>query len=350
MQVNLSNSTIAEYCQQMRDKSIIVNHDYQRSDKVWPPAARSYLIETILLGFPIPKLSLYQTTNLKTKKTTKEIVDGQQRSQAISDFFEGSFRLTGKGQFGGKLFAQLDLTEQQRFVEYALPVDIFVGATSDEIREVFRRMNSYTVPLNPQEQRHATHQGEFKWFIEETVRKYSEAMKSIGVFGERQLSRMSDAALFSDIVFTLSQGIKHASDRSLDKFYGDHENEFSDGEELRGRLTSAMDVILGWPAVHGSALMKSYNFYSLVLAISHALSPISRGNFNEFYERTSALKFDPQYALPNLTLLAAAVDEPGAYPQLSDYVAACSKATTRIEQRKVRFQWISKALESKLLP
>ena len=47
MQVTSSTFTIAEYCQQMREKSIIVNHDYQRSDKVWPPAARSYLIETI---------------------------------------------------------------------------------------------------------------------------------------------------------------------------------------------------------------------------------------------------------------------------------------------------------------
>ena len=98
----------------MREKSIIVNHEYQRSDKVWPPAARSYLIETILLGFPIPKLSLYQTTDLKTKKTKKEIVDGQQRSQVVFDFLEGTFRLTGKGPFGGRLFSQLQEPEQQR--------------------------------------------------------------------------------------------------------------------------------------------------------------------------------------------------------------------------------------------
>ena len=97
MQVTPSTFTIAEYCQQMREKSIIVNHDYQRSDKVWPPAARSYLIETILLGFPIPKLSLYQTTDLKTKKTKKEIVNGQQRSQAISDFLEGASGLQARG-------------------------------------------------------------------------------------------------------------------------------------------------------------------------------------------------------------------------------------------------------------
>lgn len=171
MRVTPGNFTIAEYCQQMKDSSIIVNHDYQRSEKVWPPAARSYLIETILLGFPIPKLALYQTTDLKTKRTTKEIVDGQQRSQTIFDFLQGSLRISGKGRFGGKTFAQLEEEEQQKFVDYSLTVDLFVSATSDEIRQVFRRMNSYTVPLNPQEKRHATHQGEFKWFIIEMVER-----------------------------------------------------------------------------------------------------------------------------------------------------------------------------------
>ena len=350
MQVTSSTFTIAEYCQQMREKSIIVNHDYQRSDKVWPPAARSYLIETILLGFPIPKLSLYQTTDLKTKKTKKEIVDGQQRSQVISDFLEGKFRLTGKGTFGGRLFSQLEEPEQQRFVDYALTVDVFVGATSNEIRQVFRRMNSYTVPLNPQEKRHATNQGEFKWFIVEMVEKYSEALKKIGVFGERQLSRMADAALLSDIAFTLSQGIKHASDRSLDNFYADNESSFPEAEALRKRLTNAMDVVFGWTDIHESALMKSYNFYSLILALSHALDPVCKGNLNEIYGRTAPVQIDPQYALPNLTTLTAALDEPNNYPQLAEYVAACSKATTRFEQRKARFIWLSRALEPKLLP
>jgi hypothetical protein len=349
MQVTPSTFTIAEYCQQMRDKTIVVNHDYQRSDQVWPPAARSYLIETILLGFPIPKLSLYQTTDLKTKKTRKEIVDGQQRSQAISDFLEGTFRLTGKGPFGGKLFSQLEEPEQQRFVDYALTVDVFVGATSNEIRQVFRRMNSYTVPLNRQEQRHATHQGELKWFIVDAVEKYSEALKRIGVFKEKQLSRMTDAALLSDVVFTIMKGIQHASDKELDTFYGDNENEFPAAEELRGRLTNAMDVILAWPDIHGSALMKSYNFYSLLLAITHALKPIEEGNFNEIYERQAPVKIDPQYALPNLTSLAAALEDPANYPQFAEYVESCSGATTRFKQRKGRFIWLSRALEPTLL-
>ena len=102
------------------------------------------------------------------------------------------------------------------------------------IRQVFRRMNSYTVPLNRQEQRHATHQGELKWFIVDAVEKYSETLKKLGVFKEKQLSRMADAALFSDIVFTLRKGMHHASDKALDEFYEQNEAVLAGGEELRG--------------------------------------------------------------------------------------------------------------------
>jgi hypothetical protein len=56
MQVFSSNMTVSEYCQQMKEYKIIVNHDYQRSGKIWPPAAKSYLIDTLILGFPIPKI------------------------------------------------------------------------------------------------------------------------------------------------------------------------------------------------------------------------------------------------------------------------------------------------------
>lgn len=158
---------------------------------------------------------------------------------------------------------------------------------------------------------------------------------------------MSDAALLSDIVFTFSQGIKHASDRSLDKFYEDNDVAFPEVDEMRERLTTAMDHVLAWTDIHKSALVKSYNFYSLVLAISHALRPAA--SLNAIYERSAPIKIDPQLALPNLTALAYAVDEPSSSPEFAEYVAACSKATTRLEPRKTRFIWLSKALEPRLL-
>jgi hypothetical protein len=203
MQVIPTNFTIAEYCGQLAAGTIVVNKDYQRTDTVWPPAARSYLIETILEGYPMPKFLLSQKTDLKSRKTIKEIVDGQQRTKAITDFFDDKLRISGKGIFSGKTLKQLDEQDQQRFINYSITADVFAGATDDEIRQVFRRMNSYTVPLNHQERRHAIHQGEFKWFIVEITQQYAGVLKNIGVFGERQLSRMADAALFTEVVMAI---------------------------------------------------------------------------------------------------------------------------------------------------
>jgi hypothetical protein len=85
--------TIADYCAAMKRNAIKVNHDYQRTPSVWPPAAKSFLIETILLGYPMPKLSLYQRTDVKSRQTIKEIVDGQQRSVTILEFYEDKLRI-----------------------------------------------------------------------------------------------------------------------------------------------------------------------------------------------------------------------------------------------------------------
>ena len=199
MQVTPSTFTIAEYCGQMTAGAIVVNKDYQRSSKVWPPAAKSFLIDTILCGFPMPKMSLYQKTDLKSRKTIKEIVDGQQRSETIRAFYVDELRISGHSEVAGKRFKQLEEEHQQRFLSYMLPVDVFVGATDSEIREVFRRINSYNVPLNPPEKRHAAYQGLFKWFVLEQCQKYAQPLKDLGVLTESQISRMADASLITEI-------------------------------------------------------------------------------------------------------------------------------------------------------
>src|SRR5437588_7969983 len=93
MQIIATNMPVLDYCTSLQRGEIIVEKDYQRSDKVWPDIARSFLIETILMNYPIPKLFLYQKIDVKSRRTIKEIVDGQQRTAAIREFFEGHLRL-----------------------------------------------------------------------------------------------------------------------------------------------------------------------------------------------------------------------------------------------------------------
>ena len=180
--------TVADYCNAMRRGEITVNHDYQRSDQVWPQVARSYLIETILKGFPVPKLYLYQVTDVKSRKTRKEIVDGQQRSAAIYDFSNDGFRVSKSAEdedVRGKKYSELDEEHQYRFRDYPIDVDLFVAVTPPEVIEVFRRMNSYTVPLNPEEHRHALWQGKFKWFINGVADRLEAIFLATGVFKEK---------------------------------------------------------------------------------------------------------------------------------------------------------------------
>jgi len=330
----------------MKSGGIIINREYQRTDQVWPPAARAYLIDTILLGYPMPKLCLSQKTDLKSRKTIKEIVDGQQRSKAILDFFDDNLRITGKSQFSGKSFSQLDESEQKRFIEYSITTDIFVGATEDDIRQVFRRMNSYTVPLNPQEHRHATHQGEFKWFIVDLTEKYAGALKKIGVFSEKQLSRMADAALFTEIVMAMVVGIETASRRKLDTFYQSHEEKFREEKEVVRRIDEAMAYVLAWEILHNGILMRPYNFYSLVPAISHCIKPLDA--LNQVFSAKPQRNLKEEIVLANLGQLSAALDQNNEKGPFAPFVRACSSATNTKNHREIRFQWISRALQPEL--
>src|ERR1700722_10542998 len=152
MQLVPTHMTVANYCAGLEDGSIKINREYQRSDRVWPDAAQSFLIETILLGYPVPKLALYQETDRISRKTVNEIVDGQQRTVAIRSFFDNVLRLKSDLELveaAGKTYEELDVTLQDKFLEYALGFDQFVGASPTDVREVFRRINSYEVPLNP---------------------------------------------------------------------------------------------------------------------------------------------------------------------------------------------------------
>lgn len=340
MKVTPTTFTVAEYCEQMRRGDIVVNREYQRSSRVWPPAARSYLIDTILSGYPMPKLSLFSKTDLKTKKTIKEIVDGQQRSQAILAFADDELRISGPSIFSGKKFSQLDEVQQQQFLEYPVMVDLLVSATETDIREQFRRINSYNVPLNPQEKRHAVWQGEFKWFIVDLSKSYSQALKDIGVFTESQLSRMNDAALFTEMSLAILQGIQSASETKDNALYKDKDTEFPEKPDLEARFTDIFDNILQWESIHNTALLTAYNFYSLGLAVTHTSEPISV--FETLMPHQQRREVD--VILANLGALAAALEEATAAEGLQEFVEACSKATNRLNQRQARFKWFCRAL------
>ena len=98
----------------------------------------------------MPKLYLYQVLDLRSRKTFKEIVDGQQRSVTIFQFDNDELRLSDSletDEISGKIYSELDDEFKSSFLAYSLAIDTFVSATRREVVDSFRRMNSYTIPL-----------------------------------------------------------------------------------------------------------------------------------------------------------------------------------------------------------
>ncbi len=208
-------------------------------------------------------------------------------------------------------------------------------------------MNSYTVPLNSQEKRHAVFQGYYKWFMVEMTEKYAQSMKDIGVFSESQLTRMNDAVLLSEIIAAIFDGIVSASDRRIDRLYERFDKSFPESEEMIYRIDHIFDCILSWRDIHKTIIVKPYNFYSLALAITHRLNPVS--SLQEQYLVNHSKAIESDYVLPNLSVLAAAQEYPDEHKHLSAFIEACSSGTNRINQRRTRFQYYCQALESSLL-
>jgi len=227
-----------------------------------------------------------------------------------------------------------------------LTADLFLGATNEDIREMFRRMNSYTVPLNAEEKRHAEFQGEFKWFIYRLTKKYAQALEDMGAVSEKSLARMQDARLMSEFCHAVLNGIQLTKAQELRRLYDDKDKKFPEEKQLEKRLSTAIDEVIDWTDIHGTQLMKPYQLYALLLAITHSRQTVS--TLADDYEFVNK-KVGQGTIIQNLTQLASVLDEPEAAPKKFQPFIEASESKTNVQHyRRVRFQFYCRALDDEL--
>jgi Protein of unknown function DUF262 len=340
--------TVSEYCARMETKDITVNKDYQRSDRVWPDTARSFLIESILLGFPLPKFYHHSITNVKTKKTTSQIIDGQQRSAAIFDYYGDKFALSAKletDELKGRRYSELDEAWQGKFLSYLLGIDMFLGVSNVDVRQIFRRMNSYTVPLNPEELRHATFQGEFKWFIAAKAEEHQEFFTGYSILTEKAVVRMLDLKLLSEVVHALDNGIRTTNKTHLDSLYLKYDNEFPHETDYGDMLDFAFGNMAELDALDTSNLSKPYIVYSLGIALAHQVRLVPDLEAEGQEQQTAEV--DMKRLNQNLVVLSESLeldeDEIEKSP-FKTFIEACLDRTNVRSQRETRARWFLRAI------
>src|SRR6266851_6228494 len=155
-------------------KWINLRPEYQRRT-VWDDAKRSLFIESLLLNIPIPPIFLYESDLARY-----EVMDGQQRLNAIHQYLENDFALTGLEKLTyltGRRYKALPPKVRRGLDRASLSAIVLLhetrGDESDPYvvrRLVFERLNTGGRPLNPQEIRNSLFRGPFNDMIVELAR------------------------------------------------------------------------------------------------------------------------------------------------------------------------------------
>lgn len=339
-----SPMSVGDYCKALNEGLITVNEEYQRNAGIWASYARSFFIESILLEYPIPKIFLYSKVDLRTRSTIKEIVDGQQRSHTLQNFYNRKFRLSSKIEtedLRGKNYNQLSEEYQSKFISYSLPIDEFRGVQPVEIQESFRRMNASNVPLNDEEQRNAKFQGPFKWFIQRVAHRFSERLRAVGVLSRRDIIRMGDGRLYSEIVHTIVNGFVTTKGPQIDALYKKYNSTFEEEDEYFQYLEVGIERAAQEAAGGERELQRGYMFQSLALIFIDRQFDL--GLKQKAVEAAPEVAAAIQVDAPDLAILIDALRDPEAHPILAEFVEA-TKGTNVGRAKAVRFLYLDAAI------
>lgn len=180
--VSQDDNSVYELKRQYDKGRIQLSPTYQRGN-VWTQKQKSELIESILMGIPLPIMYFFQDDS-----GNKQVVDGKQRLSALFDYMEDKFSLSELSimeGIKGKKFKNLDGIDQGKIEDYKVSINIIKPPTPDRIKfDIFDRVNRGGTRLNNQEMRNAIYQGKATELLEEL--KDNEYFKKATDYSIRQ--------------------------------------------------------------------------------------------------------------------------------------------------------------------
>src|SRR5581483_7020675 len=146
-----------------RSGDLILDPIFQRR-KVWDDGRSSRLIESVILEVPLPIFYLAENQNGQ-----EEVIDGQQRLNALFRFLNNEYALKGLKALpilNGLKFKDLQKPIQRSIEKCSLRVITFKKESDENLRFViFERLNTGAVPLNDQELRNCIYRGRYNTLL-----------------------------------------------------------------------------------------------------------------------------------------------------------------------------------------
>lgn len=155
IRITTKHFSLRDVVDQINDEEIYLSPDFQR-DYIWKERQRTRLIESVLLGIPLPAFYFNQAVD-----GTYQVVDGVQRLSTVAMFMKDEHALAAQDleyliNLDGMVYSTLTPAELRRFRSTQIVVHVIEPQTPDEVKyDIFSRVNTLGSPLSAQEIRHA---------------------------------------------------------------------------------------------------------------------------------------------------------------------------------------------------
>jgi hypothetical protein len=230
IKVDQQNVNLGFLIEMLENDEIDLMPDFQRSMDLWDEIQKSRLIESLLLGLPLP--SFYFSADDKTNKWL--VVDGLQRLCTFNDFIvEKKLTLTGLeflNNFEGKTYNELFREQKRKISGSKINLYIIEKQTPSDVKFlIFKRVNTGGLILTPQEMRHALNQGVPAKFVKKLAEAEEFKRATCGIV---KTKRMEDRDFANRFVAFYLLGYEENYEGELDKF-------LNEGMEYLGKTTES---------------------------------------------------------------------------------------------------------------
>lgn len=231
---SVSIRRVSELVEDVDTGKLILAPPYQRR-LVWTNAAKEYFLDTVIKGLPFPEIFIRGKTDVKTRRRTIELVDGQQRISTLRQYMQGSPDLELERI---PPFEQLE--NQSSFLDYEVAVRDLGPVNEDEIREIFARINSTDFALKAMERRNAKYSGKYISFCEQLSK--DNFFSKHKIFTTADWRRMRDVD-FCVILVTTLLFTYYDRDSLNEEYLKRYNDEFPEQHQLLASIQGIFEFI-----------------------------------------------------------------------------------------------------------
>ncbi len=284
MKFNSSSQNIGWLRDRYIEGTLVIKPPFQRKP-VWAARQKCYLIESILMGLPVPEIYIQQMVPVEGR-TKYAVVDGQQRVRTVLQFIGSEIdpeqqdynkfildKLDVSSEWSNVSFEELIIAKKREFLEYSFSTRFLNTDSDEEVRDMFTRLNKYLTPLNAQELRNAMYSGPFVTQVERLAD--DEYWVENKIISAAQIRRMGDLEFASELLIGVLHGPQGGSGKIVNEYYEQYEDfdgEFPEQKRairLFEKTKRTIEKVL--PNIRQSRWSNKTDFYTLFVALAQLL-------------------------------------------------------------------------------